>query len=328
MKCPKCGYLGFETVDRCRNCGYDFSLSVPSTAATELPLRARDGGGAPLADLDLDLPDRTAQADDAGLDLDRLIGSDAPADEAAPPPRTQTPAADRLRTPSSPSTPGSHAAAGRGLPLFAPAADTDDTPLITAPRPVRPPLSVRRATPDVPRVRPRATRPRPDDAALNFQHEAQDPEAASDTSHVPIAADTRAGSGARVAAMLVDLALLAGIDGAVLYLTLAIAGLPLTWLNIGVLPAVPTAAFLLLLNGGYLVAFTAAGGQTIGKMLTGIRVTSEEGSRVDVGRAVVRAAGCLLSLLTVGLAYLPAFASPDSRALHDRLARTRVVRAR
>ena len=28
MKCPKCEYLGFETGDRCKNCGYDFSLSV------------------------------------------------------------------------------------------------------------------------------------------------------------------------------------------------------------------------------------------------------------------------------------------------------------
>ena len=26
MKCPKCAYLGFETGDRCKNCGYDFSL--------------------------------------------------------------------------------------------------------------------------------------------------------------------------------------------------------------------------------------------------------------------------------------------------------------
>ena len=26
MKCPKCGYLGFESGDRCRNCGYEFSL--------------------------------------------------------------------------------------------------------------------------------------------------------------------------------------------------------------------------------------------------------------------------------------------------------------
>ena len=30
MKCPKCSYLGFETGDRCKNCGYDFSLlAVP-----------------------------------------------------------------------------------------------------------------------------------------------------------------------------------------------------------------------------------------------------------------------------------------------------------
>ncbi len=328
MKCPKCGYLGFETVDRCRNCGYDFSLAVPSAAATELPLRARDGTGAPLADLDLDLPDGLAHADDASLDLDRLIGSDAPAEAPSAPARTPAAAADRLRTPAGPSTPNPQATAGRGLPLFSPAVDADDTPLITTPRPVRPPLSVRRATPDVPRVRPRATRPRPDDAPLNFQHEPQGIETDRAAVADPIPADGRASSAARVAAMLVDLALLAGIDSAILYLTLAIAGLPLTWLNVAVLPAVPTAAFLLLLNGGYLVAFTAAGGQTIGKMLTGIRVTSEEGHRVDVGRAVVRAAGCLLSLLTVGLAYLPAFASPDARALHDRLARTRVVRAR
>ena len=30
MKCPKCGYLGFERVDRCRNCGYDFSFTSPA----------------------------------------------------------------------------------------------------------------------------------------------------------------------------------------------------------------------------------------------------------------------------------------------------------
>ena len=33
MKCPKCGYLGFETTDRCRNCGYDFSLASPAPTA-------------------------------------------------------------------------------------------------------------------------------------------------------------------------------------------------------------------------------------------------------------------------------------------------------
>jgi uncharacterized RDD family membrane protein YckC len=127
--------------------------------------------------------------------------------------------------------------------------------------------------------------------------------------------------------MLFDLLLLGSIDAAVIYLTLAIAGLTLTAANVAELPIVPTAAFLLLLNGGYLVAFTTAGGQTIGKMLTGIRVMTEEGTRVDLGRAVLRAGGCLVSLLTAGLAYLPALFSADSRALHDRLAGTRVVRA-
>ena len=38
MKCPKCGYLGFEDADRCRNCGYEFSLSAP-IAVPDLSLR-------------------------------------------------------------------------------------------------------------------------------------------------------------------------------------------------------------------------------------------------------------------------------------------------
>ena len=36
MKCPKCGYLGFEQVVSCRNCGYAFSLS-PQVAPSLLP---------------------------------------------------------------------------------------------------------------------------------------------------------------------------------------------------------------------------------------------------------------------------------------------------
>ncbi len=40
MKCPKCGYLGFEEVDRCRNCGYEFSLAQ-SVPLSELSLHDR-----------------------------------------------------------------------------------------------------------------------------------------------------------------------------------------------------------------------------------------------------------------------------------------------
>ena len=55
MKCPKCGYLGFERVERCRNCGYEFSLA--STAPTpELPIRDRPPATSRFEDLPLERP--------------------------------------------------------------------------------------------------------------------------------------------------------------------------------------------------------------------------------------------------------------------------------
>jgi uncharacterized RDD family membrane protein YckC len=55
MKCPKCDYLGFETGDKCRNCGYDFSLiATPAEAPTpdlvlnEPPVQAAEPPPLPL----------------------------------------------------------------------------------------------------------------------------------------------------------------------------------------------------------------------------------------------------------------------------------------
>ncbi len=42
MKCSKCGYLGFEIGERCRNCGYEFSLAE-SYEPPDLPMRQPDG---------------------------------------------------------------------------------------------------------------------------------------------------------------------------------------------------------------------------------------------------------------------------------------------
>jgi uncharacterized RDD family membrane protein YckC len=348
MKCPKCGYLGFETGDRCRNCGYDFSLAAPvAEAARELPLNVRDGSGTPMADLDLTGPEMrdTSRA----LDLDRLIGgSPTPTDmtvkvnerrgsptqvtkpiaAGAPPVSSAPPTVRHAVTSSSPG----------GLPLFAPASsEADDTPLITKPRPVRPPLSVRRATPDVPRLRPRPFRPRSDESPLNLQTDDidripdGDDEAGMDVIAPPrktLANQAEAGLVARVGAMLIDMAVVGGIDAAIVYLTLAMTGLGNVVDLTAPAIAAPLGAFLLLLNGGYLVTFTAAGGQTIGKMLTGIKVVGEDGRRVATTAAVLRALGCLASFFTVGLGYLPALFTSDARALQDRVAGTRVVRCR
>lgn len=337
MKCPKCGYLGFETSDRCRNCGYDFSLSVPSATPPELPLQARDAGGGPLADLTLARPTGEPRplSPTPALDLDRVIGA-ATADD--PPTTTSTVlAADAPRSvAASPRHTGENATADQpdagdgdrtgppGLPLFS-ESGTDDTPLITSPRPARAPLAVRRATPDLPRGRSRTrVTPRRDAPPLDLDPQPMGGVEASGIVRTPLVDIPAAGLLPRVGAMLLDGLLLTAINAAVLYFTLAIAGLAVA--EVRLLPPIPLAAFLLLLNGGYLVAFTAAGGQTIGKMITGIRVMGDDGRRVDVAGAVLRGTGCLLSIVTLGLGYLPVLFTADARALHDRIAGTRVVK--
>ena len=300
MKCPKCGYLGFETSDRCRHCGYDFSLSATTDTPAELPLRSAEGPGAALADFDL------GEARVIAPDEDQALA-----------------AIDRPIAQSTVAT----------LPLFG-AESSDDGPSITPP-PARPPLAVRRTTPEIPRGRARSVTPsrvtEPDlleasSVAIAGENTQATPPRATDVIRPPAAELRVAGRGARATAMVVDLLLLAVIDAVVIYLTLALSGLQTA--DAVRLPLLPLAGFFLILNGGYLVAFIAASGQTIGKMIAGIRVIGDDGERVDVGGAVLRAAGCVLSVLSAGLGYLPAFVTADGRALQDRMSGTRVVSAR
>jgi len=80
------------------------------------------------------------------------------------------------------------------------------------------------------------------------------------------------------------------------------------------------------MNGGYFAAFTAAGGQTIGKMALGLRVVDTRDGPVGPGPAVLRALGCLVSVVSLGLGFLPALIGDGGRALEDRLADTHVIR--
>ena len=89
----------------------------------------------------------------------------------------------------------------------------------------------------------------------------------------------------------------------------------------------PTLAFLLVMGLGYLLLFTAAGGQTLGKMVCGIRVVNgDDSTLLPLGQAVYREVVALPSVLALGLGFLPALVG-DERALHDRLAHTKVIRA-
>jgi uncharacterized RDD family membrane protein YckC len=303
MKCPKCGYLGFETGDRCRNCGYDFSLAASKPAALDFVL------------------DPETEPVRISLDLDRIIGAPEPAAPMDLP----------LFAPSTPSTGqnvdvnqrsdrGQLGDAAHGVRRRS---SDDDTPLVSPSHP-RAPLGVRRATPEIPRARPRVSKT-PSQTTNLFgtspaavKNLSVDARRATPEWSVPLASPAR-----RVMAAIVDGFLLSVLDAIVLYLTLRLCGL--TAAQIVELPLIPLAAFFVLLNGGYFVAFTAVGGQSIGKMAAGIKVISEEDDYVPVGRAMLRTLAYLISALPFGAGFLPGIFSADRLALHDRLAHTRVV---
>lgn len=183
------------------------------------------------------------------------------------------------------------------------------------PSPPRAPLAVRRPTPAVPRVRSRASRRR-SDPTLSFES----------AQPVTARADPRprvATPQVRLAAGLFDAALLACLDAVVIALTLRLAELDLQ--SLGLLPVAPLAGFLILLNGGYVVVLIRAGGQTFGKMAFGVRVVDRAGHPVTTSVAVVRALGYLVSVLPLGLGVVLMFLETERRALHDRLAGTRVL---
>jgi uncharacterized RDD family membrane protein YckC len=299
MKCPKCDYLGFETGDRCKNCGYDFSLLASAHGEPE--------------DLSLQLP----SGDDVAID-DLWIGrSDS--------------STGGFTTPDVVARVGS-------FPLFAPAGD--DEPLIKTPSEPRAPLSVRR-TPELARSRQMSRTSPPADSALALEfadelsadvalpagsisladHLAVDPSPPAPARQRTTMAIASLGS--RTRAALIDHAILFGIDIIVFYSTLRMAAL--TTDEWRALPLLPFLAFLVLLKVAYFSAFTALGGQTIGKMAAGIRVVADDHLRMDPSRAITRTLTAIVSLASLGLGLIPALISPERRALHDRVARTHVV---
>jgi uncharacterized RDD family membrane protein YckC len=307
MKCPKCGYLGFEPVDRCRNCGYDFSLSVRPDHHFDPELRIRSE--TPALDR---LGDLSLAADRTGAE-ERV-----PAGSVAREPGT-------LRRPAAPNR------APADLPLFSSRVSGDE-PLITKPSPPRPPLAVRRATPEVRRVRPEQPRMSSLDLTLPTAGSARSMEqreailrGAAGLTDVADEPSPDAAVSARFVAVVIDLLILATIDAIVIYFTIRICDLSIQ--ELGLLPKVPLVAFLLVQNGGYLVAFTV-GGQTLGKMAVDIRVVpTDADDTLDVNRACLRTLLWLLLAIPAGLGFLTTLFSRDRRGLHDRCAGTRVVRA-
>lgn len=355
MKCPKCEYLGFETGERCKNCGYDFSLLAVNafddpSSEPDISIRSDDFGAESmdmwLKDLDQALPTPTLDAVGDLIEPRSFEASAASAPAPVSPVHGENeedgddvveilldPLEDLPEAIVAPPEPAVHLRAVEPpLPLFTPGDAEDDAPLITLPAAPRPPLAVRR-TPDVPRLRA-VSRLRAVEPALDFQPELRGDEDGGDDNPSPdIRVDARASAaaidgwpvqvtGRRLAAAAIDHVILLSIDLAVMYFTLRMAGLlPSEWRMI---PPVPMGIFLGMMALAYFTAFTAVGGQTIGKMAAGIRVVGADCRPVDGVAALRRTLAAVLSYATAGLAYLPGFFG-DRRTVHDRLAGTRVV---
>ena len=319
MKCPKCNYLGFETGDCCKNCGYDFSLSEAD----------------PSPDFGLDLDLALRPSDDT---LPTSVSWDDNFEPAVAASSTTLEIRSPDPGPAWQTPPGGQPGIDYKLPLFGLSALSDDSdePLVKLPAAPRAPLAVRR-TPEVPRFRsaprstPKPSRPIQSSPALNFVEEL--PAAveliaetrARTASRLAAHESTTATSGpfARLAAATIDHGLLGAMDLAVVYFTLRMTGL--TMAELFVLPLVPLMAFLLLVKLSYFTAFTAVGGQTIGKMAAHIRVVTVENRTVHASLAIQRALAGVASAALLGLGFLPALVGSERRALHDRLTRTRVI---
>jgi len=348
MRCPKCHYLSFDPEPRCKNCGYDLEV-----ADTDLALRTAESDRSSATDdslPDLTLRERPSTSAPITLELGHYSpepaqSSSAPEPVAAAsrlvlveePPAVVEPPRVPKRAPHTTTT---------DLPLFLKGIPEPefpdetrlgsrrliphDPPPIVPPMSARPPLGVRRGAPE----QPRARHPQPErrlgpldrdlledlkrverEEVAQARAEARAIGAAnhSSTDSVPV--------GDRVAALAVDTAVLGGIAGFVLWATLRLCAVSLADLGPGVL--VPLIAFLVLMDLGYLLMLTAAGGQTVGKMLMHIRVVGDDDTdHVSLRQAAWRA---VVAVMGLGLGWLPALFG-RGLALHDRLAHTRVVR--
>jgi uncharacterized RDD family membrane protein YckC len=127
----------------------------------------------------------------------------------------------------------------------------------------------------------------------------------------------------RAQAAALDLVLLAGLSAVVVYFAsrfahVSIDGLWPSWPYLG--------AYLAFLALVYAVYFTGTTGQTLGKIVYGLRVVDTAGRPPGYLRAAGRAALGALGVVLGGMGLLPVLFDPARRAFHDRVLQTRVIR--
>ena len=132
-----------------------------------------------------------------------------------------------------------------------------------------------------------------------------------------------AGFWIRVAAALIDVAVFALVQ-----LSFRLIGAKIVGPDAESVASVrPVATFFtFVFTWPYTTVLHALGGQTIGKMIVGIRVVDGDGGVPRVGTALLRHFGYFVSGAFFAVGFVMAGLRADKRALHDLIAGTRVER--
>lgn len=104
-----------------------------------------------------------------------------------------------------------------------------------------------------------------------------------------------------------------------LLIDLILIGVALSWLHHG-------GRGMLLLLATYGAIMWKLKGTTVGGIVCDLKVVRIGGGPLDWGTAIVRALGCFLSLVVVGLGFIWIAVDHDHQAWHDKIAGTVVVR--
>lgn len=128
----------------------------------------------------------------------------------------------------------------------------------------------------------------------------------------------------RCGAILVDYITLVAIVAFSTLVSRMLGGGARSWGSSSETAGIALTAIVAVLNLGVLPGLT---GFTIGKWAAGLRILRTNGSRIGIGRALLRHfVGYPLSFITLGLGFLIVAFTSRGRGLHDLIAGTIVVR--
>jgi uncharacterized RDD family membrane protein YckC len=167
---------------------------------------------------------------------------------------------------------------------------------------------------EMPAREPEATSP-------PYAAQPEEPGPLPDDSLRPVERPARPGE--RAQAAVIDAGLLLGLWALIVYFAsraahVSVEGLSSVWPWL--------AGYLAALGLLYATYFTSVTGQTLGKIVLGLRVVDVAGQPPRALRALARAALGSIGVAAGFLGLLPVLFDPAKRALHDRLLRTRVIK--